>query len=89
MGALSLLQGISGVGKDVPPFSIAIGKNCVAALNVIGLRRAGFNQALRNEVNSAFELLYHSGLNCSQAADRARLTAGEFSLRCEPRCAVW
>jgi UDP-N-acetylglucosamine acyltransferase len=62
MGALSLLQGISGVGKDVPPFSIAIGKNCVAALNVIGLRRAGFNQALRNEVNSAFELLYHPGI---------------------------
>jgi len=71
MGAVSLLQGISGVGKDVPPFSIAIGKNCVAALNVIGLRRAGFNSPLLNEVKGAFELLYHSGLNSSQALEEA------------------
>ena len=27
MGTISLLQGISGIGKDVPPFSIAIGIN--------------------------------------------------------------
>jgi carbonic anhydrase/acetyltransferase-like protein (isoleucine patch superfamily) len=71
MGAVSLLQGISGIGKDIPPFSIAIGKNSVAALNVIGLRRAGFNQALRSEVKSAFELLYRSGLNVKQALEAA------------------
>jgi UDP-N-acetylglucosamine acyltransferase len=72
MGAVSLLQGISGIGKDIPPFSIAIGKNGIAALNVVGLRRAGFNQALRNEVKSAFELLYRNGLNSSQALEEAR-----------------
>jgi UDP-N-acetylglucosamine acyltransferase len=71
MGAVSLLQGISGIGKDIPPFSIAIGKNSVAALNVIGLRRAGFSQALRSEVKNAFELLYRSGLNAKQALEEA------------------
>jgi UDP-N-acetylglucosamine acyltransferase len=40
MGAISLMQGISGVGKDVPPFSIAIGKVGVSTINVVGLRRA-------------------------------------------------
>jgi UDP-N-acetylglucosamine acyltransferase len=71
MGAVSLLQGISGVGKDVPPFSIAISKNSIAAVNVVGLRRAGFGPALRNELKSAFELLYRSGLNAKQALEEA------------------
>src|SRR5262249_3882261 len=71
MGAVSLLQGISGAGKDIPPFSIAIGKNCVAAINVVGLRRAGFSQPLRDEVKRAFELLYRSGLNSSEALEEA------------------
>ena len=71
MGAVSLLQGISGVSKDVPPFSIAIGKNSIATINVIGLRRAGFGAALRTEVKSAFELLYRSGLGPKQALEEA------------------
>jgi UDP-N-acetylglucosamine acyltransferase len=71
MGAISLLQGLSGVGKDIPPFSIAIGKDGVSAINVVGLRRAGFSPVLRKEAKDAFELLYRSGLNSSQARDEA------------------
>jgi UDP-N-acetylglucosamine acyltransferase len=69
MGAFSHLLGNSGVGKDIPPFSIAIGKNSIAALNVIGLRQAGFGPALREEMKSAFDLLYRSGLNAKQALE--------------------
>jgi UDP-N-acetylglucosamine acyltransferase len=72
MGTISLLQGISGVGKDVPPFSIAIGKDGVSTINVVGLRRAGFSPVLRKEVKEAFELFYRSGLNSSQALEEAR-----------------
>jgi len=71
VGAISLLQGNSGVGKDLPPFSIAIGKNSVAAINIVGLRRAGFGPALRREVKAAFELFYRSGLNARQALEEA------------------
>ena len=71
MGAVSLLLENSGVGKDIPPFSIAIGKNSIAALNVIGLRRAGFGPALRKEIKSALDLLYRSGLNAKQALEEA------------------
>ncbi len=67
MGTVSLLQGISGVGKDVPPFSIAIGKDGVSSINVVGLRRAGYSPELRKEAKDAFELLYLRGLNSSQA----------------------
>ncbi len=71
MGAVSLMQGISGVGKDVPPFAIAAGKDGVAAINIIGLRRAGYGPALRKEVKEAFALLYNSGLNISQAQEES------------------
>jgi len=66
MGAVSLMQGISGVGKDVPPFTIAAGKNSIAGINIIGLRRAGYGPELRKEVQEAFALYYSSGLNTSQ-----------------------
>jgi UDP-N-acetylglucosamine acyltransferase len=71
IGAISLLQGGTGIGKDVPPFSIAVGKNGIATINVIGLRRAGFGPDLRKEAKSAFELLYRSGLNAKQALEEA------------------
>jgi UDP-N-acetylglucosamine acyltransferase len=71
LGAVSLLQGLSGVGKDIPPYSMAIGKDGVSTINVIGLRRAGFGGKLRAEIKSAFELLYRSGLNSSQALAEA------------------
>jgi UDP-N-acetylglucosamine acyltransferase len=82
MGAVSLLQGISGIGKDVPPFAIAAGKNGIAAINIIGLRRAGYGPALRKEVKEAFALFYSSGLNASQAQEESgrRLWSKEVSL---------
>jgi UDP-N-acetylglucosamine acyltransferase len=72
MGSVSLLQGISGVGKDVPPFAIAAGKDGIAAINIIGLRRAGYGPALRKEVKEAYTLFYGSGLNASQAQQESR-----------------
>jgi UDP-N-acetylglucosamine acyltransferase len=71
MGAVSLMQGISGVGKDVPPFAIAAGKDGITAINIIGLRRAGYGPALRKEVKEAFALFYNSGFNASQAQEES------------------
>lgn len=71
MGSISLMQGLSAISKDVPPFAIAAGRNTVSAINVIGLRRAGFGPALRNEAKAAFNLFYRSGLNATQAAKEA------------------
>jgi UDP-N-acetylglucosamine acyltransferase len=72
LGTISLLQGLSGASKDVPPFSVAIGKNRVSGMNVVGLRRAGYSLELRKEAKAAFELLYRSGLNSSQALEEAK-----------------
>ena len=71
VGRLAIAQGISGFGKDVPPFTVGAEVNTVAGLNVIGMRRAGMNAEQRNEVKAAFDLLYRSGFNTKQALEEA------------------
>jgi UDP-N-acetylglucosamine acyltransferase len=75
IGRLAILQGLTAVGKDVPPFVIAAGRNSVVAVNVIGLKRAGFDLARRMEAKRAFELFYRSGRNASQARAAAAETS--------------
>jgi len=71
IGRLALTQGASGFSKDIPPFVIAAEINYVFGVNVIGLRRAGFSGRDRDEIKAAFKLLYMSGLNISQALEKA------------------
>jgi len=71
IGRLVMVQGSSAFGKDIPPFVIAAERNSVFGLNVVGLRRAGFSAQDRDEIKAAFKLLYSSGLNISQALERA------------------
>jgi UDP-N-acetylglucosamine acyltransferase len=71
IGRLALTQGASGFSKDIPPFLIAAEINYVFGVNVIGLRRAGFSGRDRDEIKTAFKLLYSSGLNISQALEKA------------------
>ncbi len=74
VGRLVMSQGSSAYGKDIPPFLLAAERNFVFGVNVVGLRRAGFTAAQRNEVKQAFKLLYKSGLNLRQALEQAAET---------------
>ncbi len=71
VGTLAMIQGMSGFGKDIPPFTLALAKNYVGGLNIIGMRRAGFTLEQRTEIKNAFKLLYKSGLNVRQALENA------------------
>jgi len=71
VGRLVMVQGSSAFGKDLPPFVTAAERNYVVGLNVVGLRRAGFSVRDRDELKAAFKLLYTSGLNISQALEKA------------------
>lgn len=71
VGRLALTQGKSGFSKDIPPFVIGAETNYVFGLNAIGLRRAGFSVQDRDEIKTAFKLVYTSGLNISQALEKA------------------
>jgi UDP-N-acetylglucosamine acyltransferase len=67
IGKLAMLQGLSGIGKDVPPYMIHSGVNRVRGLNIVGLKRAGFDLKTREKVKLAYKILYRSGLNVNQA----------------------
>ena len=71
IGRLVMVQGSSAFGKDLPPFVVAAERNSVFGLNVVGLRRAGFGAKDREDVKAAFKLVYLSGLNISQALEKA------------------
>src|SRR5215471_17076384 len=71
VGRLAITQGASAFSKDIPPFVIAAERNYVFGLNVIGVRRAGFNAKDRDEIKAAFKLVYASGLNVSDSLKKA------------------
>ena len=71
IGRLVMVQGSSAFGKDLPPFVIAAERNYVFGLNIVGLRRAGLSVNERDEIKEAFKLIYLSGLNTSQAVEKA------------------
>ena len=71
VGRLAMTQGASAFGKDIPPFVIAAERNYVFGLNIVGLRRAGFSAEDREEIKTAFKLVYTSGLNIGQAIKKA------------------
>jgi UDP-N-acetylglucosamine acyltransferase len=81
VGRLVMVQGSSAFGKDLPPFVIAAERNSVFGLNVVGLRRGGFSAKDRDEIKAAFKLVYLSGLNISQALEKA----GTMKLRAPAR----
>src|SRR5437773_3021251 len=71
IGRLVMVQGSSAFGKDLPPFVIAAERNSVFGVNVVGLRRAGFSVKDRDEIKTAFKVIYESGLNVGQAFEKA------------------
>lgn len=72
IGRLAMVRGGTRFGKDIPPYVSADGENLLSGVNAIGLRRAGFTTETRMEIKRAFKLVYWSGINISQALERAR-----------------
>jgi UDP-N-acetylglucosamine acyltransferase len=69
IGRLAITRGGTRLGKDVPPFFMATDVNEVSGINRIGLRRAGLSQETRRAIQAAYELIYRSNLNVSQALE--------------------
>lgn len=67
IGSYAIVQGNAVVSRDVPPFCMAHGRNELAGLNVIGLRRGGFTAEERADIKRAYNLLFRSGGNITEA----------------------
>src|SRR5690554_4188499 len=66
-----MIQGGSKISKDIPPF-IMVGREPIVyvGLNVVGLRRRGYNSEKINSIQEIYRYLYQSGHNVSQALER-------------------
>jgi UDP-N-acetylglucosamine acyltransferase len=73
IGTLALMQGGSGISKDLPPFTVASGVNAICGLNTIGLRRAGFSSEQRLELKKLYRTLFRSGKNFRAALADAQI----------------
>ena len=67
IGNYALMRGLSGTSRDVPPFAIIDWQHTVRGVNVIGLKRAGFDDHRIRSIREAFRVLFRKGRNLSLA----------------------
>ena len=63
VGRLAMVGGQSHVVKDVPPYVTVDGATTlIVGLNLVGLRRAGFDREAIGQLKDAYKLIYRGGL---------------------------
>lgn len=84
IGKNSFIQGVSKVGKDVPPYVLA-GRDPLsyAGLNSVGLRRKGFSNDEINDIQELYRVIYQKGLNTTDALKQIEENFEESSFRNE------
>ncbi len=84
VGTLSLMRGLSGTSRDVPPYSILDWQHTVRGVNVVGLKRAGFDDKRIREIRKAFRMLFRKGRNLTLAVkeveEKSELSADVVAL---------
>ena len=70
IGDHAMVQGMSGVTKDIPPFITTSNKDHYAGINKIGLSRRGFTPEQITAVHEACRILFQSNLNYMEGCDR-------------------
>ncbi len=81
IGRAAMIGGVSGVEADVIPFGSVIGNRArLAGLNVVGLKRRGFDKAQIQVLHAAFRTLFrHEGVFAQRLAE-TRQRFGEDGL---------
>jgi UDP-N-acetylglucosamine acyltransferase len=84
IGRAAMIGGVSGVEGDVIPFGSVIGNRArLAALNVIGLRRRGFDKEAIHRLHVAFRSLYSKKGVFAQRLEATRASFGADPLVAE------
>jgi UDP-N-acetylglucosamine acyltransferase len=77
IGAYAFIGGVSGVTTDVIPYAIALGERArLAGLNVVGLKRRGFDRKTMHALRAAYQSIFFGKGSRSERLDHA---AGEFA----------
>ena len=86
IGRAAMIGGVSGVEADVIPFGSVIGNRAhLAGLNVIGLKRRGFDKAQIHTLHVAFRVLFRqAGVFAQRLAETRALYATDTAGRGDP-----
>ncbi len=77
IGRAAMIGGMAGVVADVIPFGTVIGNRAyLAGLNIIGLRRRGYDRAQINAVRAAFRLMFMGRGVFDERVEEARTSYG-------------
>jgi UDP-N-acetylglucosamine acyltransferase len=76
IGRLAMLSGLGSSSKDIPPFILQQGYNCVTGLNIVGLRRSGFAPETIAALRASFRILYKEGRPLGAALGRIEMDFG-------------
>ena len=74
IGKHAMIGGGSKINKDIPPYSLC-GREpvCYAGVNLVGLRRRGFDSDTIRNIKDIYDMLYFQGYNISDACARIQL----------------
>lgn len=73
IGAHAMIGGFSGVGQDVPPFTMASGPRAkLYGLNSVGLKRRGFSDETINILKKAYKILFRDKLQLKEAIEKVK-----------------
>ncbi len=68
IGSLAMVGGLSATNMDIPPFVTCGGRPvAVTGINFVGLRRAGKDKKVRDNIKEAFKILYRRNMLRSEA----------------------
>lgn len=76
IGAYAIIGGQSAVTLDIPPYVSAAGNRAqLYGLNLVGLKRKGFNEQVIATLKKAYKIIFRSGLTQDEAIQK---TVSEF-----------
>ncbi len=70
IGKFAMMRGLSRTSRDVPPFCIMDETHTVKTLNLVGLRRNGYDASRIRAIKNAFVVLFRGGPNMRENLEK-------------------
>ena len=84
IGRAAMVGGVSGVEADIPPFASVIGNRArLAGLNVVGLKRRGFDKQQIHRLRLVYRALFGGGAVFARRLEETRARFGQDPLVAE------
>ncbi len=73
IGTYSMIGGLTGVSKDIPPYTTASGNRAkLYGLNSVGLKRNNFSDSTIKHLKCAYKILFRSKMTLNAAIDKVK-----------------